>query len=55
MGWSRNVVVDNRPDLVMQGKDPQLEKAVELVMKEVQAHPPQIPSPPPDLPAYPAK
>jgi tricorn protease len=54
-GVDPDYVVDNRPDLVREGKDPQLEKAVELVMKEVQAHPPQLPTRPPDLPAYPAR
>jgi tricorn protease len=49
-----DIEVDNRPDLVRQGHDPQLEKAIELVMKEIQEHPPTLPPPPPDLPPYPA-
>ena len=53
-GVEPDFVVDNRPDLVMQGHDPQLEKAIELVMKEIQEHPRRLPTRPPDLPAYPA-
>jgi tricorn protease len=52
-GVEPDIVVDNRPDLVMRGQDPQLEKAVELVMKEIQAHPRALPERPPDLPAFP--
>lgn len=52
-GVEPDIVVDNRPDLVMKGQDPQLEKALELVMKEIQAHPKKLPPRPPDLPAYP--
>jgi tricorn protease len=47
------VVVENRPDQVVKGQDPQLEKAIELVMKEIQANPKKLPPRPPDLPAYP--
>jgi tricorn protease len=53
-GVEPDVVVDNRPDLVMEGHDPQLEKAIELVMKEIETHPTKLPTRPPDLPAYPA-
>ncbi len=52
-GVAPDIEVDNRPDLVRQGKDPQLEKAIEMVMKEIQEHPMKLPSVPPDLPAYP--
>ena len=34
-----DIEIDNRPDLVRDGHDPQLEKAIELVMKEIQEHP----------------
>jgi tricorn protease len=54
-GVEPDIVVDNRPDLVVKGQDPQLEKAVDLVMKEIQAHPKTLPPRPPDLPAYPVK
>ena len=52
-GVQPDIVVDNRPDLVVKGQDPQLEKAIELVMKEIQANPKKLPPRPPDLPAYP--
>ncbi len=54
-GVEPDVVVDDLPNLVMQGQDPQLEKAVELVMKEIQAHPESLPARPADLPAFPPK
>jgi tricorn protease len=53
-GVAPDIEVDNRPDLVMKGQDPQLEKAIELLMKEIQEHPRKLPPRPPDLPAYPA-
>jgi tricorn protease len=53
-GVAPDIEVDNRPDLVMAGHDPQLEKAIELVMKEIQERPKKLPPRPPDLPAYPA-
>jgi len=52
-GVAPDIEVDNRPDLVMQGHDPQLEKAIELVMQEIQAHPKKLPPRPADLPTYP--
>jgi tricorn protease len=52
-GVEPDIVVDNTPDKVMAGHDPQLEKAIELVLKEVEAHPKKLPPRPPDLPAYP--
>jgi tricorn protease len=52
-GVEPDVEVDNTPDLVMQGHDPQLEKAIVLVMKAIQEHPKRLPPRPPDLPAYP--
>ena len=52
-GVEPDIVVDNRPDQVMAGHDPQLEKAIELVMKEIREHPKKLPPRPPDLPAYP--
>src|SRR5271157_4574172 len=53
-GVAPDIEVDNTPDLVMQGHDPELEKAIELVMKEIQEHPKKLPPRPADLPAYPA-
>jgi tricorn protease len=53
-GVEPDVVVENTPDQVRAGRDPQLEKAIELVMKEIQQHPKKLPPRPPDLPTYPA-
>jgi tricorn protease len=52
-GVEPDLVVDNPPDLVMKGRDPQLEKAIELGMKAIQEQPKKLPPRPPDLPAYP--
>jgi tricorn protease len=52
-GVEPDIVVDNTPDQVMAGHDPQLEKAIDIVWKEVQANPKKLPPRPPDLPAYP--
>ncbi len=53
-GVQPDVVVDNPPDLVLKGQDPQLEKAVEMLMDEIKANPKKLPARPPDLPTYPA-
>jgi tricorn protease len=53
-GVQPDIVVDNTPDQVMAGHDPQLEKAIEMVLKEMQEHPKKLPARPADLPAYPA-
>ena len=37
----------------MKGHDPQLEKAIEVVMQQINAHPPKLPARPPDLPTCP--
>jgi tricorn protease len=52
-GVQPDVVVDNPPDLVLKGQDPQLEKAVEMLMDEIKANPKKLPPRPPDLPTYP--
>jgi tricorn protease len=52
-GVEPDIVVDNRPDLVMKGQDPQLQKAIDVVMKEIKEHPKKLPPRPADLPAYP--
>jgi tricorn protease len=54
-GVDPDIVVDNLPDQVMAGHDPQLEKAIEVVTKAMQEHPMTLPPRPPDLPAYPPK
>ena len=53
-GVAPDIEVDNRPDLVRDGHDPQLEKAIEVVMKEIRENPKKLPPRPPDLPPYPA-
>jgi hypothetical protein len=40
---------------VVRGKDAQLERAIQEVMKQIEAHPRKLPESPPDLPAYPDK
>jgi len=48
-----DIVVENRPEAVVKGQDPQLERAIEEVMKQIKANPKTLPPRPPDLPAYP--
>ncbi|MGB9491885.1 MAG: PDZ domain-containing protein, partial [Terriglobales bacterium] len=52
-GVEPDVVVDNLPDLVVKGQDPQLEKAIDMLMQQIKADPKKLPARPPDLPAYP--
>ncbi|HTS10614.1 MAG TPA: PDZ domain-containing protein [Candidatus Limnocylindrales bacterium] len=52
-GVEPDIVIDNTPDKLHDGHDPQLEKAIEVVMKEIEANPKKLPPRPPDLPAYP--
>jgi len=52
-GVQPDVVVDNPPDLVLKGQDPQLEKAVQMLMDQIKANPKKLPVRPPDLPTYP--
>ncbi|MGB6198455.1 MAG: PDZ domain-containing protein [Candidatus Acidiferrales bacterium] len=52
-GVEPDIVIDNLPDQVMAGHDPQLEKAIDVVTQAIQAHPKTLPPRPPDLPAYP--
>jgi tricorn protease len=52
-GAEVDIVVDNRPDLVVQGRDPQLEKTIEYLMKKIKEEPKELPERPPYLPAYP--
>jgi tricorn protease len=52
-GVQPDIVVDNPPDLVLKGQDPQLEKAVEILMEKIKANPKTLPARPPDLPTYP--
>jgi tricorn protease len=52
-GVEPDIVVENTPDKVAKGHDPQLERAISILMKEIQEHPKTLPHRPPDLPAYP--
>ena len=52
-GVAPDIEVDNRPDLVVKGQDQQLDRAIQEVMKQIQANPPVLPKRPPDLPTYP--
>ena len=53
-GVQPDIVVENRPEQVVSGKDPQLDRAIEEVMKAIQANPKQLAPRPPALPPYPA-
>ncbi|MCK4538288.1 MAG: PD40 domain-containing protein [Candidatus Krumholzibacteria bacterium] len=50
IGVAPDIEVDNRPDLVIDGHDPQLEKAVEYLMEQIKKDPPskKYPSTPKD-------
>jgi tricorn protease len=50
-GVEPDIKVDNRPDLVMKGQDPQLERAIQEVMKKIKEEPKKLP----DRPEYPIK
>lgn len=52
-GVQPDIVVENRPEQVVNGKDPQLDRAIEEVMKTIRANPKQLPPRPPALPPYP--
>jgi tricorn protease len=52
-GVEPDITVDNPPGAVMAGHDPQLETAIQMVMKEINARPSKLPPVPPQLPAYP--
>ena len=42
-----DIEVDNRDDLVAQGRDPQLEKGIEVVMDQIRKSPKTLPAVPP--------
>ena len=50
-GVAPDVEVEQTPKDVIAGRDPQLEKAIELVLKELEAKPPVMPK----RPAYPIR
>jgi tricorn protease len=43
VGISPDIEVENSPDLTAKGRDPQLEKAVEVLMEKIKANPPKTP------------
>ena len=45
-GVDPDIEVDNRDDLVMAGRDPQLEKAIEVLQEEIRKHPRSLPPAP---------
>jgi tricorn protease len=47
-GVDPDIVVENNPKLVIEGRDPQLERAIEEVMKAIKAEPRKLPARPPD-------
>jgi len=47
-GVDPDIELDNRDDLVMKGRDPQLEKGIELVLEEIRKNPKPLPPRPPD-------
>jgi len=52
-GVQPDVIVDNRPEDYVRGKDTQLDTAIQMVMKAIQENPKKLPPRPPDLPPYP--
>jgi tricorn protease len=54
-GVAPDIEVDDRPDDVVHGKDAQLDRAIQEVMKQIEAHRKKLPEKPADLPAYPDK
>ena len=52
-GVEPDIRVDNLPEEVMAGHDPQLETAVKLLLDQINAHPTKLPHLPPFIPAYP--
>jgi len=48
IGVPPDIEIDNRPDLVVKGRDPQLEKAIEYIMKKIEEDPPKLPKRPKD-------
>jgi len=52
-GVQPDIVVENRPEQVVAGRDPQLERAIEEVMRAIRANPKSLPPRPPALPPYP--
>ncbi|MCW5982259.1 MAG: PD40 domain-containing protein [Bryobacteraceae bacterium] len=47
-GVDPDIVVEQEPQAVIEGRDPQLERAIEEVMKRIQQNPPRLPGRPAD-------
>ncbi|HLY41828.1 MAG TPA: PDZ domain-containing protein [Terracidiphilus sp.] len=52
-GVAPDIEIEDTPDKLAEGHDPQMEKAVDYLMKEIREHPKTLPPVPPDLPPYP--
>jgi len=52
-GVDPDIPVDDTPGDWMQGRDDQLQAAIEYILGEMKKHPASLPPPPPALPAYP--
>ena len=52
-GVEPTVPVDDLPEDVLAGRDPQLDTAVCLVLDRIREEPRDLPPPPKDLPPYP--
>jgi len=48
IGVEPDIIVENDPKAVIEGRDPQLERGIEEVMKRMQANPKKLPPRPPD-------
>lgn len=46
-GVTPDIVIDNTPDKTRLGQDPQLDKAIEVIMEELRKNPPKRPTKPP--------
>lgn len=55
VGVKPDVEVDDPPGAVIADKDPQLETAVQMLMKKIKSHPRKLPKQPPWLPAWPSQ
>jgi tricorn protease len=52
-GVDPDITVDDSPADWVQGRDVQLQAAVDYILGEMKKHPANLPAPPPALPAYP--
>ena len=47
-GVDPDIEVDNPPGQVLRGKDPQLDRAIGVILQQIDKHPPRLPPRPPD-------